>query len=202
MRPSSEVTAALIGAAAALVVACVSGFVWLGALGNRVEQLEQGTWLTEMRTKLRDDVRQHAEAEVKRIAEATVAPSPPVASGPSAEFTDPQSGATVNQRMMARGKSAGLKPDSSLWVFVFSIEASRFFPQAREADVQTNGNWDSLIEIGDAFASGKSFDLLVAEVDFDATVAIKEHVSLPRADGMSSLPRGTRAMNRIAVKRR
>lgn len=200
---SEEVKAGVVGAVVAVVLAAIPSLIWLGALQSRLEQLESGVWIKEARNKLLEELRatMNSEAAIAVQSSAQTQSTQKL----SAAFTEPPEGAGVDVREMARGTSGDLRTGAVLWVFVFSIDASRYFPQSKKADVQLDGRWASLVQIGDNRDHGKRFDLILAEVDASGATAIAEYLenSAVRSlnTGMEDLPFGARVVARVPVSR-
>jgi hypothetical protein len=183
-----------------LLVPALGAVLWIGALGNRVAQLEgqSDQWREDLKRELQSDI----QATVSRVVSDSLKAAVLIDDGvPAAGIDVPGDGEIVDMTTMVRGTSKHVPEGTWLWVFVYSYSASRYFPAARPADVQLNGAWASKVQIGNEFDDGEGFDLLVVQADPLAHSQIEAYLAT-RTNGMEGLPEGTVGLARIAVHRR
>jgi hypothetical protein len=127
---------------------------------------------------------------------------------PFLKITYPVDASSVSQNEAVSGVSKNIPTGQQIWVIVYAHEANQFYPIS-SIDTQPNGNWSSIITIGEANDSGYSFDIIVALANQDAQNQINAYKIYAKNNystndsypGMSELPSGLVTYDRITVTR-
>lgn len=141
---------------------------------------------------------------------ACIPPTPPVAPTPTPttdiRINQPTDGAMVEQKEMVSGTSQLIPNGSVIWVVVFIPSVGNFYPQNNPADIQANGEWSSLICVGQVGESGLEADIIVVLADMNAQNAFNEYLVNARDKtdypGLGQLPSGAIIYDRVSVVRK
>lgn len=131
-------------------------------------------------------------------------PTPPPAT--EVKITRPADGDTVGQTEVVRGTSRGVPAGQKIWIAVFVHKVGRYYPQNMPADVQANGNWDSVTYFGIPADVGMKFDVLALTAAAAAQQAFDNYLTAARNKnsypGLEQLPVGSTIQHRITVTRK
>ena len=122
------------------------------------------------------------------------------------KITYPTEGSRVDQTETVKGTSQEIPNDSVIWIVVLSKKVSRYYPQNYPADLQANeGNWSSLVYIGNENDSGAEFDIIAVVADDETQNAFYEYLNdaAEKSDwpGLERLPEKTE-YDRVTVTRK
>jgi nucleoside 2-deoxyribosyltransferase len=114
--------------------------------------------------------------------------------------------AKVNQTETICGTIKELPSGKVIWVFVFSKEVRRYYPQNQPADIEAGNNWSSIVYIGIPSDIGKKFEIIVVSANSEAQGAINNYLveSKDQNDwpGLTSIPEGAVIIERNTVTRK
>ena len=122
------------------------------------------------------------------------------------KITRPADGDTVALTEVVRGTSQNVPTGQKVWVVIFVYKVSRYYPQNAPADMQANGNWDSVTYFGIPTDSGLRFDVLALTADAAAQQAFNNYLTTAKGSnnygGLAQLPPSATIQHRITVTRR
>ncbi len=121
------------------------------------------------------------------------------------KITHPYDGAYVEIVEMVRGTSQKIPEEEVIWIVIFPHIVGSYYPQNDPADVQTNGEWSSLISIGIEEDVDKEFDILAVLADKNAQYTFNAYLGEAKGKetwpGLQKLPEGASIYDRITVTR-
>jgi len=122
------------------------------------------------------------------------------------KITSPHDGATVEISEMVRGSSQNIPEGDVIWVVVYPHIVGNYYPQNDPNDIQTNGDWASLVSIGIEEDIGRKFDILAVLLDEAGQDAFSDYLVQAEGKktwpGLERLPEGTVICDRITVIRK
>ena len=138
-----------------------------------------------------------------------ITPEPPpedIITETEAKITEPSEKEEVSKETMVKGSSQGVPKDSVIWVVVYPYQASRYYPQNKPTDVQSNGKWASMSYIGIDEDVKQKFDLIVVVADETAQEAFESYLEKAKDKkdwaGLEQLPDGAEILDRLMVIRK
>lgn len=141
---------------------------------------------------------------------AACLPPPDPTPTPTAPVTEvkidqPTEGAKIETIATIKGTSQMLPDESVIWAVVFLPATGRYYPQNYPADVQANGNWAAVINVGQEGESGLQADILAVVADASAQDIFNTYLTDARDKkdfpGLERLPDGALIYHRISVVR-
>jgi hypothetical protein len=107
---------------------------------------------------------------------------------------------------ISEGTSRNLPEGHKIWIVIFPHGTDRYYPQSIAASLQPNGEWSSRTRIGNEEDVRKQFDVIAFLLDEGAqdTFELYAKRSLEKNswDGITALPGGAVAYDRVTVTRR
>ncbi len=121
------------------------------------------------------------------------------------EITYPYDAANVEISETVRGTSEKIPEGHAIWIMVYPHVAGRYYPQNDPADVQANGDWTSLTNIGIKEDVNRKFDIIAVLADRRAQDAFNAYLTESEYKktwpGLERLPEGATIYDRITVTR-
>jgi hypothetical protein len=112
----------------------------------------------------------------------------------------------VDMRLTIKGESQNLPEGSVIWVVIYIPSVARYFPTNNPAEMQVNGAWTSLAQIGQEQESGLKADIKVVLANPNAQDVFLAYLqnaqSTNNYSGMDGLPAGAEVYGSISVTRK
>ncbi len=125
---------------------------------------------------------------------------------PDVNITYPIEGGKVLGIETVKGASQAIPSGSLVWVVVFLPSVGRYYPQNFSVDMQANGEWSSVVYIGQEGDVGLRADIIVVIADNNAQGAIQAYLQNARDAknfaGMERIPDGAMIYDRMTVERK
>ena len=134
-------------------------------------------------------------------------PTPTATPNPTTEvkITKPREDDKVKQTDMTKGNSQNIPSGQVIWIVVFVHKVGRYYPQNQPADVQANGDWDSVTYFGGPRDSGLDCDAIAVLADDAGQKAFNRYLTDAKDKndwpGLERLPDGAKIYSRVSVKR-
>lgn len=122
------------------------------------------------------------------------------------KISQPIDGAKVDQTETIKGTSQNIPEGSVIWVVIYLPAVRRYFPQNLPADIQVNGDWSSVVSIGQVGESGLMADIIAVlankSVQDSFNLYLKDAINTNDFSGLEKLPAGALIYHRISVMRK
>jgi hypothetical protein len=122
------------------------------------------------------------------------------------KIIQPISGAKVDQTVTINGTSQNIPDGSAIWVVIYLPAVRRFFPQNLPAVMMVNGNWSSVISIGQVNEPGLMASVMAVLADKSTqdsfNLYLQEAINKNDYPGLEKLPAGALIYQEINVERK
>ena len=119
-------------------------------------------------------------------------------------ITYPSDSATVQMKETLAGTAKKIPKGKHLWIAIYPQNAYKYYPQ-NPVTVQSDGSWTLPVQFGEEVHSGVKFDICAILADNNAHKELSKYIKASEKakswDGIKFLPRGTKIITKLTVKR-